>query len=122
MLELRRAHAPGCTGVALDEVMRTIHLARATRVLGGWGAVLVIAASAVACAPKGFGNDADGDSDRTPGADQGAHAATRSEQNAGATVQGVATFTAADVARIVLVLEQTSIAQARLAEERATTM
>jgi len=84
--------------------------------------MVVIAASAVACAPNGFGNAADSDSDRATGADQGAHAATRSEQNAGAMVQGVATFTAADAARIVLVLEQSSIAQARLAEQRATTM
>lgn len=54
--------------------------------------------------------------------DPGASAATRSEQNAGAPVQGVATFTAADVARIVYVLELSSVAQARLGAERATTM
>ena len=95
--------------------MRTKRLTHAACLLG-----LVV--GAVSCAPNGFGS-ADGDSDRaSSGSDQSPHAATRAEQNAGAPVQGVATFTAADVARIVLVLEQSSITQARLAEERATTM
>lgn len=84
--------------------------------------MLAIVASAASCAPNGFGASSDDGDGRTSSPDLGPHAATRSEQNAGTPVQGVATFTAADVARIVLVLEQSSVAQARLAEERATTM
>jgi predicted outer membrane protein len=102
--------------------MRTKLLSRAARVIGGWATMSVIVASAASCSPNGFGAAPESDTDDTLSADRGSHAATRSEQNAGATVQGVATFTAADVARIVLVLEQSSIAQAHLAEERATTM
>lgn len=84
--------------------------------------MLFIVASAASCAPNGFGSASQTDSDGTMPSEQGTHAATRSEQNAGAAVQGVATFTAADVARIVLVLERSSITQAQLAEERATTI
>lgn len=90
--------------------------------LSGWGATIALVASAASCAPNGFDAAAESSSDRSSTADQGPRAATRSEQNAGATVQGVATFTAADVARIVLVLELSSIAQAKIAEERATTL
>lgn len=84
--------------------------------------MLVIVASSASCSPNGFAAASDSDSDGTTPSDQGPHAATRSEQNAGAALPGVATFTAADVARIVLVLEQSSLAHARLAEQRATTM
>jgi predicted outer membrane protein len=104
------------------EVMRTNLLSRAARVTGGWVTMIFIVASAASCSPNGFAAASESDTDDALSTDRGPHAATRSEQNAGATVQGVATFTAADVARIVLVLEQSSVAQARLAEERATTM
>ena len=101
--------------------MRTKHLTRAATVLGRAVGAFAIVAAAASCSPNGFTGE-DLDTDRSASTDQGPHAATRSEQNAGAAVQGVATFTAADVARIVLVLEQSSVTQARLAEERATTM
>lgn len=80
---------------------------------------MVIAAAS--CAPHGF-NASETDSDRQGSSDPGPQGAVRAEQNAGAPVQGVATFTAADVALIVLVLEQSSIAQAQIAQERALTM
>lgn len=102
--------------------MESKHLARAARVLGRAAGTFAFALAATSCAPNGYGST-DGDSDRSAQAsDRGASAATRSEQDPGAAVQGVATFTAADVARVVLVLEQSSVAQARLAEERATTV
>lgn len=102
--------------------MRTKHPARAASVLGRAAGTFAFVLALASCSPNGFGSS-DGESDRNAqSSDQGASAATRSEQNPGAAVQGVATFTAADVARIVLVLEQSSVAQARLAEERATTV
>lgn len=101
--------------------MKTMTHRRAAGVLGRTVGAFAIVAAAASCAPNGF-SGAERDSDDTMSADNGTHAATRSEQNAGATVQGVATFTAADVARIVLVLEQSSVAQARLAEERASSL
>lgn len=102
-------------------VMRTKKLTRAAGILGSVAGAFALVAAAASCSPNGF-NGEESDTDRTSSTGQGPHAATRSEQNAGAAVQGVATFTAADVARIVLVLEQSSVAQARLAEKRATTM
>jgi predicted outer membrane protein len=105
--------------------MRTNHLARAACVLGraaGTFATFAIVMAAAACSPNGFAGS-ESDSDRSPTtSEQGTAAATHAEQNAGAAVQGVATFTAADVARIVIVLEQSSVDLAQLAEQRATTV
>jgi predicted outer membrane protein len=101
--------------------MRTKQLTCAAAVLGRAVGAFAIVFAAASCSSNGFGAS-ETDVDRTsPTPDQGTHAATRAEQNAGAPVQGVATFTAADVARIVIVLERSSIAQAHLAEERAKT-
>lgn len=75
-----------------------------------------------ACAPpnRGFSDD---EGDRAGGeAANGSNAASTNEPPSGAGVRGVATFTAADVARIALVLEQTAIEQARLAEEKGVTI
>lgn len=66
--------------------------------------------------------------DRSSSGDEGdrgggeAAQGSNADEAAGAAVRGVATFTAADVARIVLVLEQTAIEQARLAEEKGVTI
>lgn len=57
----------------------------------------------------------------TGGFDRGSSAAS-TDPEPGAPVQGVATFTAADVARILLVVEQTGVEQARLAEAFGTTL
>jgi predicted outer membrane protein len=102
--------------------MRTKHLAPAASILGRVAGTCAIVIAAASCSPNGFAGS-DNDSDRTSAtSEQGTAAATRAEQNAGAPVQGVATFTAADVARIVVVLEQSSIDLAQLAEQRATTV
>jgi predicted outer membrane protein len=100
--------------------MRTKPLSGAACVLGRAVGAFAIVLAAASCSGNGFGSE--NDTGRSASStDPGARAAT-AEQNAGAPVQGVATFTAADVARIVLVLERSSVSQARLAEERATTI
>lgn len=84
--------------------------------------VVVVAAIATAmaggssCAPS---SKAGGDA---VDLDRAGHEGTAGEQASGASVSGVATFTASDVARILLVLENTAIARARLAEQRAATI
>ena len=74
-----------------------------------------------ACAPTGRSFSED-QGDRFAGGDPEAPSASTSDDPAGAPVRGVATFTAADVARILLVLEQTAIEQARIAEAQGVTI
>ena len=97
----------------------------ATRLLGrAWQAAIVTAlcASAASCAPRDFDSAGDSDDPRAAEDPRGSTAAPAIPRSGGATVQGVATFTAAEVARIVLVYEETAIAQARLADERGATI
>jgi predicted outer membrane protein len=98
--------------------MRTKHIAHAAVVLGRAAATFALLVCSASCGSNGFGAAAE--SDRTGAS--GPQAATRAEDNSGAPMRGVATFTAADVARIVLVLEHGSVAQARLAEEHGSTL
>jgi len=87
-----------------------MHLRRATTILA-----LFISASA--CGSKRFSAD----DPPAQEVDRGSGAAVQSERQ-GAVVQGVATFTATDVARILLVLEETGLGRAKLAADRATTI
>lgn len=87
-----------------------MHLRRAATILA-----LFISASA--CGSKRFSAD----DPPAQEVDHGSGAATQSERE-GTIVQGVATFTATDVARILLVLEQTGLERAKLAADKATTI
>lgn len=82
----------------------------------------ILAIVLAACAPpsRSFSEDEADRAGSEPA--RGSNAASTSEVSAGAPVQGVATFTVADVARILLVLEQASVEQARLAESKGVTI
>jgi predicted outer membrane protein len=101
--------------------MKTKLAAPATRLLGR-SVIAVSLWACASCASRDF-EPALGEDERVAADEpRGSTAAPAIPRSGGATMQGVATFTAAEVARIVLVYQETAIAQARLAGERGATI
>jgi predicted outer membrane protein len=99
--------------------METKLAGAATRLLGAMAIAMTLSGGTLSCAPKAFGGIDEGDAASDDG-EWGSSAAPVLPRSGGAPLQGVATFTAADVAAIVRTHHEQALALGRLASEHGT--